>query len=201
MNRLPKSVRPGLSDVSLRPVDGDYQANPWRTLESREVYENPWILVREDTVVRPDGNPGIYGVVHFKNRAIAIVPVDDEGYIHLVGQYRYPLGCYSWELPEGGCSHDEEPLEAAKRELLEETGLVAEEWLLLGTAHLSNSVSDEEAFCYLATRLVQHDARPEATEKLEHRRVAVEEAVRMVEEGEITDALSIIGILRYLRLQ
>ncbi len=200
MNRPPKSVRPGPSDVSLRPVDGDPQKNPWRTLESREVYENPWILVREDTVIRPDGNPGIYGVVHFKNRAIAVVPVDDEGYIHLVGQYRYPLGCYSWELPEGGCPHDEETLNAARRELLEETGLVAKQWLLLGTARLSNSVSDEEAFCYLATGLTQHDARPEGNEKLEHRRVAVEEAVRMVEEGDITDALSIIGILRYLRL-
>ncbi len=191
---------PEPSDVSLRPVDGDYQTNPWRTLESREVYENPWILVREDTVIRPDGNPGIYGVVHFKNRAIAIVPVDEDGFIHLVGQHRYPLGRYSWELPEGGCPYDEEPLEAAKRELLEETGLIAKDWRTLGTAHLSNSVSDEEAFCYLATGLTQQTASPEGTEELEHRRVTVEEAVRMVEEGGITDALSIIGILRYLRL-
>jgi len=142
---------------------GDFQINSWWTHHSREVYENDWILVREDAVTRPDGNPGIYGVVHFKNRAIGIVPVDDEGRIHLVGQYRYPLNRYSWEIPEGGCPNDEKPLAAAQRELLEETGLVAKEWRLLGTAHLSNSITDEEAFCFLATGLTQRAARPEGT--------------------------------------
>lgn len=184
---------------SLRPMNEDAYSNPWRTLGGREVYENDWILVREDAVIRPDGNPGVYGVVHFKNRAIGIVPVDDEGRIHLVGQYRYPLDRYSWEIPEGGCPHDEQPLAAAQRELLEETGLVATEWRLLGTAHLSNSVTDEEAFCFLATGLTQHAARPDGTEKLENRLVTLDEALAMVESGGISDALSIIGILRYLR--
>ena len=178
----------------------DAQKNPWRVLESREVYENDWILVREDAVVRPDGNPGIYGVVHFKNRAIAVVPVDTDGSIHLVGQYRYPLDRYSWEIPEGGCPRDEEPLAAAQRELLEETGLVAQHWRLFGTADLSNSVCDETAFCFLATGLTQLAARPDGDEELERRRVTGQEALKMIETGEITDALSIIGILRYLNL-
>lgn len=179
-------------------MNGDAQRNPWRVLESREVYENDWILVREDAVIRPDGEPGVYGIVQFKNRAIAVVPVDDGGWIHLVGQYRYPLERYSWEIPEGGCPQDEEPLATAQRELLEETGLVAQNWRLLGTADLSNSVTDEQAFYYLATGLTQHAARPEGTEKLERRRVTAEEALEMIETGDITDALSIIGILRYL---
>ena len=184
---------------NVRRVMGDFQINPWWTHRSREVYENDWILVREDAVTRPDGTPGIYGVVHFKNRAIGIVPVDDEGRIHLVGQFRYPLNRYSWEIPEGGCPNDEKPLAAAQRELLEETGLVAKEWRLLGTAHLSNSITDEEAFCFLATGLTQRAARPEGTEKLENQLVTLDEALAMVESGEISDALSIIGILRYLR--
>ena len=191
-------VSGGAYGVSLRRMNDDAQRNPWRVLESHEVYENAWILVREDAVIRPDGEPGIYGVVHFKNRAIAVVPVDDDGTIHLVGQYRYPLECYSWEIPEGGCPRDEEPLAAAQRELLEETGLVARDWRLLGTADLSNSVTDERALYYLATGLTQHAARPEGTEKLERRRVTAKEALEMIETGDITDALSIIGILRYL---
>jgi 8-oxo-dGTP pyrophosphatase MutT (NUDIX family) len=172
-------------------------ANPWRTLASRTVYDNPWIRVREDEVIRPDGEPGIYGVVHLKNKAVGVLPIDAAGNIHLIGQYRYTLHQYSWEIPEGGCPEGEEPLETARRELLEETGLEARDWRLLGRAHLSNSVTDEEAFYYLATDLTQGEARPEGTERLERLCVPFEEAVRMVLSGEITDALSVIGILRY----
>lgn len=172
-------------------------SNPWRTTGSRVVYDNPWIRVREDQVIRPDGAPGIYGVVHLKNRAIGVVPIDDAGRISLVGQYRYTLDQYSWEIPEGGCPEGEEPLEAARRELLEETGLEARSWRQLGVAHLSNSVSDEEAIYYLATDLVQREAQPEGTEKLELLRVPFDQALEMVERGEITDALSVLGILRY----
>ncbi|HZS03801.1 MAG TPA: NUDIX hydrolase [Blastocatellia bacterium] len=176
----------------------DKYANPWRTLSSRQVYENPWISVREDQVVRPDGRPGIYGVVHMKNKAIGVVPVDGEGNIYLIGQYRYTLNCYSWEIPEGGCPEGEDPLAAARRELLEETGLEAREWRLLGKSHLSNSVTDEEAICYLATDLIQKEAQPEGTEKLEILRLPFAEALRMIERGEITDSLSIIAMLQYL---
>ncbi len=175
----------------------DRYSNPWQTISSRIVYDNPWITVREDQVLQPDGAPGIYGVVHYKNKAIGVVPVDADGFVYLVGQYRYPLDAYSWEIPEGGCPADEEPLAAAQRELLEETGLEAERWELLATAHLSNSVSDEEALIFLATGLTQREAQPDGTEKLEYRRVSTEEALQMVLRGEITDVMSVLGILRY----
>jgi len=175
----------------------DKYSNPWRTLQTRVAYDNAWIRVRHDDVTRPDGEAGIYGVVHYKNKAIGVLPIDEEGCTYLVGQYRYTLDVYSWEIPEGGCPEGEEPLEAAKRELLEETGLVATEWKQLGIAHLSNSVSDEEAIYYLATGLTQHDAEPEGTEKLEVMRVPFAEALRMAREGEITDALSALAIMHY----
>lgn len=175
----------------------DKLANPWQSRASREVYDNPWIRVRQDDVIRPDGQPGIYGVVHYKNRAIGVLPIDAEGYTYLVGQYRYVLNCYSWEIPEGGCPAEEEPLFAAQRELREETGLTAASWQLLGRAHLSNSVSDEEALYFLATDLAQGEAEPEGTEQLEVERVPFAEALRMVRSGEITDALSVLAILQY----
>lgn len=170
--------------------------NPWRTRASREVYDNPWIKLREDTVVRPDGEQGIYGVVQFKNIAIGILAVEDD-YIYLVGQYRYPLKRYSWEIPEGGCPEGEEPLRAAARELEEETGLRAEKWEQTGKAHLSNSVTDERAIWFVATGLTQGEHHPEGTEQLEVRRVPFHEALRMVLAGEITDALSVIAIMHY----
>src|SRR5262245_17307219 len=101
----------------------DDTKNPWTTLSSRTVYDNLWIRVREDQVTRPDGQPGIYGVVHFKNLAVGVLAIDAEGFVHLVGQYRYVLNRYSWEIPEGGCPQGEDPLAAARRELAEETGL------------------------------------------------------------------------------
>src|ERR687890_1606450 len=116
----------------------DENKNPWRKISSREVYENPWIRVREDEVLRPDGEPGIYGVVHFKNVAVGVLAVEGDE-LYLVGQYRYTLDRYSWEIPEGGCPEGEEPLDAARRELEEETGLRARCWEKLGEAHLSNS--------------------------------------------------------------
>ncbi|MDF2439657.1 MAG: hypothetical protein JWN98_641 [Abditibacteriota bacterium] len=171
--------------------------NPWHTLGSRDVYENPWIAVREDSVLRPDGEPGIYGVVSMKNKAIGVLPIDAEGFVTLVGQFRYTLNEYCWEIPEGGCPAGEEPLAAAQRELREETGLEARTWQSLGRAHTSNSVTDEEAFLFLATDLLQHEAQPEGTELLQLRRVPFEEAVRMAQSGEVTDGLSVIAILRY----
>jgi 8-oxo-dGTP pyrophosphatase MutT (NUDIX family) len=179
----------------------DECANPWQTLERRIIYDNPWITVQHDEVLRPDGAPGIYGVVHFKNRAIGVLPIDDEGYTYLVGQYRYTLEQYSWEIPEGGCPVGEDPLQAAQRELKEETGLSARHWQLLGRAHLSNSVSDEEALYYLATDLAPGDTEPEGTEKLQLCRVPFAEALRMALAGEITDALSVLALLRYALLK
>ena len=173
------------------------RTSPWQTKGSRLIYENPWIRVREDEVVQPDGKPGIYGVVHFKNKAVGILPIDDQGKIHLVGQHRYALDIYSWEIPEGGCPESEDLLDAAKRELVEETGLVASHWQELGRAHLSNSVSDEESIFYLATGLKQGPASPEGTEQLSHKHISFDEALDMVMRGEITDALSVLAITHY----
>lgn len=172
-------------------------SNPWVTTSTQTVYENPWISVREDKVLSPDKKPGIYGVVHFKNRAIGILPVDQEGNIYLVGQWRYCLSQYSWEIPAGGCPENEEPLAAAQRELLEETGLSAKEWLLMGRCHLSNCVSDEEAFIYLATDLTQGKAVPEGTEVFEYKKVSLAVAAKMVVDCEITDAISQMAIMQY----
>lgn len=182
--------------MTTNKTETDETANPWTTLASQEVYDNAWISVREDRVVRPDGEGGIYGVVHFKNKAIGVLAVDDDS-IYLVGQYRYPLGQYSWEIPEGGCAEGEDPLVAAQRELEEETGLRAHHWQRLGTAHLSNSVSDELSIWFLATGLTQGEHRPEGTEQLSVRRVSLEEAFRMALGGDITDALSLLAIMHY----
>ncbi|MCS6790704.1 MAG: NUDIX hydrolase [Bacteroidia bacterium] len=168
---------------------------PWQVLSSRPVYDNPWIAVREDSVINPSGHPGIYGVVHFKNRALGVIPIDAEGYTYLVGQYRYPLDLYSWEIPEGGGKLSADPLSEIQRELLEETGLEARQWKLLLRMHLSNSVSDEEALVYLAWDLVQQKPMPEPTELLQVRRLPLSAAIRMVHEGIITDSLSVAGFL------
>jgi 8-oxo-dGTP pyrophosphatase MutT (NUDIX family) len=179
-----------------KQVAFDETKNPWKTLASREVYDNPWIRIREDEVVRPDGEAGIYGVVHYKNVAIGILPVEDD-HIYLVGQYRYPLDQYSWEIPEGGCPEDEDVLSAARRELAEETGLRAKNWKLMGEAHLSNSVSDERAVWFLATELTQGEHEPEGTEQLNIRRLPAEQVFKMAANGEITDALSLLAIMGY----
>ena len=174
----------------------DETKNPWTTVSTKKVYDNKWISVREDAVVQPDGERGIYGVVHFKNIAIGVLAIADES-IYLVGQYRYPLERYSWEIPEGGCAEGEEPLTAAQRELEEETGLRASNWRKLGEAFLSNSVSDELAVWFVATGLEQGEHRPEGTEQLQVRRVSFDEALRMVLNGEISDALSQLAIMQY----
>jgi 8-oxo-dGTP pyrophosphatase MutT (NUDIX family) len=178
-------------------VTRDGAHNPWRTLGSRRVYENPWISVREDQVIRPDGEPGIYGVVHYKNVAVGVLPVEDD-HVYLVGQYRYPLGRYSWEIPEGGCPEDEDPLHAAQRELREETGFEAMRWRRLGETHLSNSVADEYGVWFLATGLVPGERQPDGTEVLGVRRVPLAEALEMTLDGRITDALSLLAITNYV---
>ena len=170
--------------------------NPWTTLSTRKVYENAWIGVREDQVVRPDGEPGIYGVISFKNTAVGVIAYEDE-HIYLVGQFRYPLNVYSWEIPEGGCPDGELPIEAAKRELREETGIVADNWKTMGTTHLSNSVSDEVAYWFFASGLTHLESRPEACEVLETQRIHVDEAIRMARTGEITDAISMLAIMQF----
>jgi 8-oxo-dGTP pyrophosphatase MutT (NUDIX family) len=173
------------------------QHNPWETLATREVYSNPWIRVREDQVINPSGGRGIYGVVEYKNRAVGVIPVDDEGCTWLVGQYRYTQDHYEWEIPEGGCPEGESLLDCARRELLEETGIIARDYaLILDGLQLSNSVSNEKAYIYLARGLSFAEAQPEDTEKIAVRRLPLAEAIRMAAEGEIHDAMSVAGLLK-----
>ena len=179
-----------------QPGADDLARNPWTRRARTVAYQNPWIVVYHDDVLRPDGRPGIYGVVHFRNRAVGVVALDEKDRVLLVGQYRYTLDVYSWELPEGGAPEGEDPEAAARRELLEETGYSAECWQPILRAHLSNSVSDEEAVCFLATGLSAGAACPEGTEELRVRWVPFAEALAMTADGRITDALSVLGLQR-----
>lgn len=175
--------------------------NNWKTLTEKTVYENPWIEISHRDVITPGGSPGIYGVVKFKNLAIGILPIDEEGNIYLVGQYRYAINEYSWEMPEGGGPLDETPISAAQRELKEETGLVAKKWTELGRIHTSNSATNEEGFIFIAEQLTQQEAEPEDTEVLLVKKVHLSEAVEMVMRSEITDSLTVCAILKAARLK
>ncbi|WP_052593732.1 NUDIX hydrolase [Aureispira sp. CCB-QB1] len=171
--------------------------NPWTTLERTEIYENPWIKVTEHQVLNPAGNEGIYGLVHFKNIAIGIVPLDEDHNTWLVGQYRYALGRYSWEIPEGGCLIGKETkLEAAQRELKEETGLEAKEWTEIMEMHLSNSVTDEVGYVFVAKNLTKGIAQPEDTEELKLKKIPFETALEMCMRGEITDSLTLLALFK-----
>jgi len=172
----------------------DEQKNPWQILSAKQVYDNKWINLTEYDVINPGGGKGIYGKVHFKNVAIGIVVLDVDLNTWLVGQYRFTLNEYSWEIPEGGGALDTEPLNSAKRELLEETGLIAKEWRPILRMHLSNSVSDEHSITYLARQLEQHTPMPEETEQLVVKKLPFEEAWQMTETGMITDAMSVAAI-------
>lgn len=174
----------------------EQESNPWKTLREEIRYENDWIRIEHHDVIKPNGEPGIYGKVHFKNTAIAILPIDSEGNTYLVGQYRYTIQAYSWELPEGGCLN-ESPLEAAKRELKEETGLIAEKWTFLGEQYLSNSVTDEKSMMYLAENLSMKESEPESTEILQIKKIPVQEAIQMALNGEIKDVLSAATLMTF----
>lgn len=182
----------------MGPASEGTAVGPWRRHSRDVAYENPWVTVYHDAVTRPDGQPGIYGVVHFANVAVGVVAIDADDRVALVGQHRYPLDEPSWEIPEGGSPRAEDgPLAGARRELLEETGVEAREWRLLGRYHLSNSVSDEVALLYVATDLVLGEAALDGSEAdLTVRWVPFAEVMAMVARGEITDAMSVLGLQR-----
>lgn len=169
--------------------------NPWKTLSSKTIYKNEWIRLREDQVITPTGTEGIYGVVETKP-AIGVIPLSDDLQTYLIGQYRYTLDVYSWEIPEGGGIDGEEILIGAQRELLEETGLSAGKWTFLDTMYTSNSVTNEIGYLYLAEELSQGKAQPDHTEDLRIKKLHFLEAWEMVLSGEIKDSLAVIGLMR-----
>ena len=174
--------------------------NTWKTLSSEQVYESAWISVNKHQVINPAGNSAIYSVVNFKNLAIGIIPLSDDGFTWLVGQWRYPLNAYSWEIPEGGGPLGEVPIETAKRELKEETGIVAKQFEEILQLHLSNSATDEHAYVFLATDLSFEEAEPEESEDLQVKKIHINDAYQMVLNGEITDAISVAAIFKVKHL-
>ncbi len=187
--------------ISVNLASMKTEKNSWQKISSHVPYENKWIQVEHHEVINPSGGQGIYGQVNFKNVAIGIIPLDEEMNTWLVGQYRFPLDEYSWEIPEGGCPEGEEWLDAAKRELREETGLLASKWTLISKIHTSNSVCNEVGYIFLAEGLSQSDAEPEETEDLQVRKVSFADVVSWVMENKITDSLSVAGILKVARMK
>ena len=174
-------------------------SNPWIPQSSRQIFENPWLSLHEDEVINPGGGISHYGKINFKNLAIGIIPLDEDNNTWLVGQYRYVPDCYSWEIPMGGGPLTIDPLESARRELKEETGLIADHWQELMKLHTSNSVTDERGLVYIARGLTQGETEFEEAEDLLIQKVSLDEAIERVMSGEITDAISVAGILK-LRL-
>jgi 8-oxo-dGTP pyrophosphatase MutT (NUDIX family) len=185
-----------MCDDAAMDDDRPIANGPWTRRSRRVAYENAWITVWHDAVIRPDGAPGIYGVVHFANVAAGVLALDDRDRVLLVGQHRYALDDYSWEIPEGGVPPGESALDGARRELREETGVEATDWRELARTHLSNSVSDELAVLYLATGLTEGRAEPDGTEALEIRWLPFEEVLAMTLDGRITDAMTVIAVER-----
>lgn len=174
--------------------------NPWITHSTKEIYSNPWIKLTEHDVTNPGGGKSIYGKVHYKNLAIGIIPLDDQMNTWLVGQYRYTLDEYSWEIPMGGGPIGISKLESAKRELKEETGLTATKWTEICKIHTSNSVTDEVGYALLAEELTEGETAFEETEDLQIKKLPFSEVLTMCDNGEITDSLSVAAIYRLARI-
>lgn len=172
------------------------ERNPWKLIRRREIYDNPWIHLDEDEVINPSGGLSIYGKIHFKSQAIGIIPIDADNNTWLVGQYRYVPDAYFWEIPMGGSPEGEDILETAKRELKEETGLTARNWNLFMHLHTTNSVTDEEGYVFLAEDLVEGEPDFEETEAITIKKLPLQEAIRMVMDGQITDSISAAGLLK-----
>ena len=183
-----------MAALCCRSMSDDQAKNPWTRLASREVYRNPWIRVREDKVLNPNGGEGIYGLVQFRNRAVAIIPLDNNGYTWLVGQYRYATDGYSWELPMGGHPLDQDPRQGALRELHEETGLTAGRLTELMRCELSNSVTDELGIAYVAQQLEAGQTAFDPTEQLTLKHLPFDEALAMTLDGRIRDLFSIAAL-------
>lgn len=185
--------------MSKPPDRPDPRLNPWQTLSTRLEFENPWFRVTTHDTVAPDGHRPTYGKIHFKNQAVAIIPLDADHHTWLVGQWRYTLGEYSWEVPMGGSPLGVDPLESARRELKEETGLTAGRFEQILTLHTSNSITDEAGVVFVAEDLVAGHPEFDETEVLDIVRLPVRDAIAMALDGRITDAISVAGLLALAR--
>jgi 8-oxo-dGTP pyrophosphatase MutT (NUDIX family) len=169
---------------------------PWRSRASRLVYDNPWISLSEHDAEAPTGHRAPYGVLHFKNLAIAVLPLHDDGTITLVGQHRLPHAGYSWEIPEGGAPLGEEPLDGARRELREEAGLEAAQWREVLRVEMSNSVTDETGVGFIAIGLSEVAAEPDETESFALARIPFRAALDLAVTGALADMLTVAMLLR-----
>lgn len=170
--------------------------NPWKIIDSKEMYESPWIQVTKHNVLNPSNKPGTYSVVHFKHLAIGIIPLDKELNTWIVGQYRFPLKSFTWEIPEGGGELDVPAVESAKRELSEEVGISAKKWTNIQEFDTSNASTDEKAIIFLAQDLSFHAAHPDEDEQLVVKKLPFSELYELAVKGEITDSLSLVAILK-----
>jgi 8-oxo-dGTP pyrophosphatase MutT (NUDIX family) len=170
--------------------------NPWTVKRVTRPFENDWFSIDAHDVVRPDGADGTYSVIRVRRMAVGVLPIDDAGRVHLVGQWRFPLGRYSWEMPEGGAEPGEDALECARRELEEETGLSAQTYLQILEMDLSNSLTDERAVLFLATDLREGQSNPEAVEVLQRRTAPFADVLARVVDGRIRDSLTVAAVLR-----
>jgi 8-oxo-dGTP pyrophosphatase MutT (NUDIX family) len=174
----------------------DENKNPFKKIEEKIVYENKWITVKHADIITPKNTNGIYGTVHFKNYAIGIIPIDKNGYTYLVGQYRFALENYSWEIPEGGGPLNEDILNSAKRELQEEVGFFAQKWTKIAELNTSNSVTDEVGIIFVAQDLEQTNTAHEETEELQIKKIHLSDAIDWALNGKIKDAIALIGLLK-----
>ena len=186
--------------IKKQNINMDENINPWITLDTKEVYDNPWLKITQSDVLNHNGNPGIYGVVHFKNLAIGILPLDNEGYTWIVGQYRYPLNEYSWEIPEGGGKIGVDPLISAQRELSEETGIVAQKWTKIQEFNTSNSCTDELSILYLAQDLTFNQAHPDDDELLAIQKINICDLYQKVITSQIKDSLTVVAVYKVAQL-
>lgn len=174
----------------------DENKNPFKKLNEKVVYDNNWITVKHAEIITPKNTPGIYGTVHFKNYAIGIIPIDTEGYTYLVGQYRYALNSYSWEIPEGGGPLHENIVLSAQRELQEEVGFLAKKWTKIAELNTSNSITDELGIIFVAQELQKTNTQHEDTEELQIKKIHISEAIDWAINGKIKDAIALIGLLK-----
>ena len=174
----------------------DESKNPWTLLKSQPIYENPWIKIRHDDVIHPNGVAGVFGIIEVKQTSVGVIPVDDDGYTYLVGQYRYPNENWFWEIPMGGVPHGESLEAGALRELEEETGLKAGRLQHIHKLHSLISISNSINETFLAFDLSLGQTKFDDAEQLKVKKILLKDAIKMAEQGEICDAISVAGLLR-----